>query len=105
VNGLVRYDFLPSSIGQFAVQGDFTYTGHQYFQLDNNDRDAQDAYGTLNMRLFWRDPSDRFSVQAFVENVTNTAYASYVVTPGGFDTRYIWWGKPRTWGVRLGIDF
>lgn len=105
VNGLIRYDFVPSSIGQFAVQGDFTYTGHQYFQLDNNDRDAQNAYGTLNVRVFWRDPSDRFSVQAFVENVTNTEYASYVVTPGGFDTRYIWWGKPRTWGVRVGVDF
>jgi iron complex outermembrane receptor protein len=105
VNGLIRYDFEPSSAGQFAVQGDFTYTGHQYFQLDNNDRDVQKAYGTLNLRLFWRDPSDRFSVQAFVENATITEYASYVVTPGGFDTRYIWWGKPRTWGMRLGVDF
>jgi iron complex outermembrane recepter protein len=105
VNGLLRYDFDPVSIGQFAVQGDFTYTGHQYFQLDNNDRDAQKAYGTLNLRAFWRDPGDRYSIQAFVENVTNTGYASYVVTPGGFDTRYIWWGKPRTWGVRFGVDF
>ncbi|MBB6125286.1 TonB-dependent receptor [Sphingobium subterraneum] len=105
INGLLRYDFAPSSVGSFAVQTDFTYTGHQYFQLDNNDRDAQDAYGIVNFRLFWRNPSDRFSVQAFVENATNTAYASYVVTPGGFDTRYIWWGKPRTWGVRVGMDF
>jgi iron complex outermembrane receptor protein len=105
LNGLLRYDFPTTSFGQFAVQGDFSYTAEQYFQLDNNERDAEGPYGLLNLRAFWRDSRDRYHVEVFVENVTNTAYASYVVTPGGFDTRYTWWGRPRTWGVRAGVSF
>ncbi len=104
-NGLVRYDFPEVSAGNFALQGDFNYIADQYFQLDNNERDTQDAYGVLNLRAFWRDSTDRYSVQVFVENVTDTTYASYVGTWNGFDTRYIWWGLPRTWGVRAGVEF
>lgn len=104
-NGLLRYELPEMGVGQFALQGDFSYVGHQYFQLDNNDRDAQDAYGLLNFRLFWHDREDRFRLEAFVENIANKGYASYVVTPAGFDTRYTWWGKPRTWGVRAGVSF
>ncbi|MFC3053784.1 TonB-dependent receptor [Kordiimonas pumila] len=104
-NGLIRYDFDPTSVGQFAVQADFNYTAKQFFQVDNNDRDFQKGYGIGNLRAFWHDNDDKFNVQVFVENVTNTQYASYVVTPNGFDTRYTWWGTPRTWGVRAGVNF
>lgn len=104
-NGQVRYDFDPVAWGQFAAQADFTYNAEQYFQLDNNERDAEDAYGVLNLRAFWSDRNDRFHLQGFVENVTDETYASYIGTWNGFDTRYIWWGRPRTWGVRARFDF
>lgn len=105
LNGLVRYDFPEIAAGQFSVQGDFNFVADQYFQLDNNERDTQDAYGILNLRAFWRDSSDRYSLQLYVENVTNTTYASYAGAWNGFDSRYTWWGLPRTWGVRAGVDF
>ncbi len=104
-NGLVRYDFPSIAAGQFSVQSDFNYVADQFYQLDNTERDGQEAYGVLNLRAFWRDSSDRYSLQVFVENVTDTTYASYVGTFNGFDTRLFWWGLPRTWGVRAGVDF
>ncbi|QIB65106.1 TonB-dependent receptor [Kineobactrum salinum] len=105
INGLVRFDFSPSSTGQFALQGDFNYQGSQYFQLDNNERDTEDDYGVLNLRAFWNDNDDRINLQVFVENVADTSYASYIGTWNGFDTRYIWWGRTRTWGVKVGFNF
>jgi iron complex outermembrane receptor protein len=63
----------------------------------------QPAYQTLALRAQWTDPSDRYSVALWGDNVTNSRYrtgAQY--TNFGIGSN---WNKPATYGVEVGIKF
>ena len=49
--------------------------------LANVQRYRQGAYAIVNLRAGWTDPSDRFTLTGFVNNVTNTRFQ--LVTSGG----------------------
>ncbi len=79
-----------------------------YFANFYNQRDAkQSAYTQTDLSLEYKPESKRFSVQAFVRNLENTralTFAGY--TAAGPDDIYNWqFGTPRTYGIRVGVDF
>jgi iron complex outermembrane receptor protein len=108
-NAVIRYDFDPTSFGNFSVQADGRYQGDTFHSVDASPFEHQDAYGLLNLRMFWISVDGRYTVDAFIQNVTDELYATtFFYTPGsaGFiDTRYYSAGLPRTWGVKLGYEF
>ena len=67
----------------------------------------QQAYTQTDLSLTYRPVNDRFSVQAFVRNLENVrplTYGSFV--SAGPDDIYNWqFGAPRTYGVRVGVEF
>jgi iron complex outermembrane recepter protein len=64
----------------------------------------QPAFTRTDLRLTWRSGDDRFSVQAFVENVENTAVLNRVAFGANRSLNGVY-GLPRTWGLRAGARF
>lgn len=69
----------------------------------NKDRGRfeEDGYVVVNGQIVWTDPSDRYSIAVFGNNITNTHYK--IVSSQQFYGTYEMYNEPRTFGVRLGF--
>lgn len=68
----------------------------------------QKGYSQTDMSLTYKPASEKFSVQAFVKNIENTRPLTYgsFVSAGPTDDVFNWqFGTPRTYGIRLSMDF
>jgi iron complex outermembrane receptor protein len=78
---------------QLSVGGEYSYRSSAQMLLDQNPWAVQGAFGILNLRLGAISPDGRYSVSAFMDNVTNHPY--YV------DVEDFWtgpWGGPSVIG-------
>ncbi|WP_370307425.1 TonB-dependent receptor [Sphingobium abikonense] len=86
----------------------FTRFKSDYYLTFFNYRDSlQKAYTQSDFSLEWRPESDKFGVQAFVRNLENVrplTFAGYTAA-GPDDVFNFQFGNPRTYGVRLSVDF
>jgi iron complex outermembrane receptor protein len=64
----------------------------------------QKAFTRTDLRLTYVAPDDRFTVQAFVENLENTAVLNRVAFGGNRSLNGVY-GLPRTYGIRAGVRF
>ncbi|MDB6103544.1 MAG: TonB-dependent receptor, partial [Gammaproteobacteria bacterium] len=87
--------------GQFTLSGNLYYTSSFYF--DPEQQFKQGGYALLSLRAQWADPSNRFTVVVFGDNVTDKRYQTQVL----FNTIGIGsvWNSPATFGVQLGAKF
>lgn len=79
-----------------------------YFLDIFNFRDSQQkAFFQTDASIEWRSPDDRVGVQAFVRNIEDNQPLTYAnFTAAGNDDIYTWqFGAPRTYGVRLNLNF
>lgn len=91
----------PLAEGRLTVSGNLYYTSKFYF--DSSKQFAQDGYELLALRAQWVDPSDRYSVAVFGDNLTNKRYRAQTLS----NTLGIGsvWNSPATWGVSFGAKF
>jgi iron complex outermembrane receptor protein len=83
------------------------HTSAQEFDLFNSEAARQGAYTLWNAGATIAAPDDRVSLQLYGKNLTDEAYrtASVAATsPSGVGV-VDFWGTPRTFGARLGVDF
>ncbi|WP_254784528.1 TonB-dependent receptor [Sphingomonas sp. OK281] len=87
--------------GKFSLSGNLYYTSSFYF--DASKQYKQKGYEVAALRVQWVDPSDRFTLAVFGDNLTDKRYRNQVL----FNTLGIGavWNSPRTWGVSLGAKF
>ena len=66
-------------------------------------RFVQPAYATFNLLTNWTDPSDTYTIGAYLRNVTNTRYRiTYTSSAAGdYATR----SEPRTYGIQVSAKF
>lgn len=83
--------------GEAALSGNWYNTSRIYF--DPSRQFAQKGYNLLGAKVEWTDPSDRFTVAAFVENLTDEHYRVQA-NANAFGVASVW-GQPRTFGVSL----
>jgi iron complex outermembrane receptor protein len=89
------------SKGKLTFSGNLFYTSSIYFDPEQQFR--QGGYALLSLRAEWVDPSQRFTVAVFGDNVTNERYLTQVLfTTAGIGSV---WSSPATWGVSLGAKF
>ncbi|MDB5466914.1 MAG: hypothetical protein JWQ46_1676, partial [Phenylobacterium sp.] len=104
-----QYTF-NTSLGQITPRVDVFASGDLYFLSANSPFDRQGAYTLTNANVTWRDPTGRYSVEAFVRNafdknvISNDGLQSNTLG-GGFGLDNYAYYPPRTFGVRLGVDF
>jgi iron complex outermembrane receptor protein len=104
VSGIARYTW-PSSIGRFSIQGDFSWTDEQFFDIANNPITHEDAYAVYNASVGYATSDERYEVTAWIKNIADEEYRTYAipVTSLGFSQNM--YGKPRWYGVTLSARF
>ncbi|MCC2602371.1 TonB-dependent receptor [Sphingopyxis yananensis] len=83
--------------GRMALNANYYRTSKFYF--DAVEQFGQKAYGLLNLRATWTDPSERMDVSIFGTNVTNTNYITQTL-PDTVAIRQAY-GEPAAFGAAL----
>jgi iron complex outermembrane receptor protein len=88
--------------GKLVLSGNLFYSSTVYAG-PSGVQFPQKGYETLALRAEWTDPSDRFTIGLWGDNVTNSRYRTQVqYANNGIGAN---WNKPTTFGVDLGAKF
>jgi iron complex outermembrane receptor protein len=99
-----------TAAGEITPRVDLFWSGDLYFLSANNPLDRQKAYSLVDANVRWRAPGGRWTVEAFVKNATdedvisNDGLQSNTLGNGFGIDNYAYY-PPRTYGVRVGVDF
>jgi iron complex outermembrane recepter protein len=105
-NGQVRYEVPLQSVGKLAFQADFRWQSDYYFSPQNNPIARTDSYGLVDLSASWTSMNERYSIRAFVENVTDEEYLTHAFSIENYTGTVTGiWGRPLTWGVSGRISF
>ena len=94
-NAIARY-----SINNVTLQLDYSWRDDQFLQTENDPFSLEEAYGLANARISWSSDDQRYTLEAFVRNLSDEVYRDYQNTLGA-DWGTISWGRPRTSGIRF----
>ena len=96
-----NYLIPTTAIGTFTISGNLYYSSDFYF--DPGEQFHQDAYSVLSLRTQWTDPSGRYSVALFGDNIGDQHYLSYInANTSGIEAI---WASPITYGITVGAKF
>lgn len=101
-----QYTF-NTGIGEITLRGDGQTKSQVYFDQFNSQSNSEGAWTILNASVSWKDAADRFSLTAYVKNITDELALNGTFMGGGL----IGWpllGRyepPRTYGLRFGVKF
>lgn len=87
--------------GSLKLSGNLYYTSSFFFDPEQQFR--QNGYEVLALRAEWTDPSDRYTVALFGDNVTGKRYRTQVLF-NTLGTGSVW-NAPVTYGIELGAKF
>ncbi len=101
----VRYEHPigDALVGSVAV--DASYRSSQYLEAINAPSNREDSYWIVNAQLGLTDASDRWSLTAWVKNLTKSEYRTYVNDLPAFGWVLNIYGPPRTYGLTLGLKY
>lgn len=97
INGSYRVYFTRGSL---VMSTTYMWQDETKYAVIDNPKYRADAFGRLDARLIWDSASDRYSVVAYGENLTDEL-AVNGATLGFSGTRIISLLAPRTFGVEL----
>ncbi len=102
-----QYEFDLGASGTVTLRGDLSFIDEQFVRPFNLPGDRLPAYFKGNALIGWRDASDRYSVEAFVNNIGNIdVVESKLLTAAILGPNYNSLVQaPRVYGVRFAIDF
>ena len=103
-NGRLRYAIPMASGNEVALSTDFSYTGDQYFEVNNDSQMAQDGYWLLNTRAELTTADGNWSAALWGRNLLDEEYLanSFSDEIGFFFDTY---GAPRTIGASFRRNF
>jgi iron complex outermembrane recepter protein len=88
--------------GEYSVAANIYYTS-EFFFSPSGTQFLQPSYTTVALRAEWKDPSKRYFVALYGDNLSNARYRTQVQENGfGIGAS---WSAPATWGVELGAKF
>ena len=87
--------------GELTLSGNLYYTSSFYF--DPEEQFRQNGYEALSLRAQWTDPSEKYTVALFGDNVTNKRYQTQVLF-NTLGTGAVW-NSPVTYGIELNAKF
>ena len=100
---------IQTEFGTLTPRVDAFFSGKVHFLPDN--LSPQDAYHTTNARLTWNSKSDKYWIDAFVNNIenediiSNDGLQSITLGQQGLEPDNYVYYPPRVYGVRVGINF
>jgi iron complex outermembrane receptor protein len=97
------YEIGLGKLGTLTPFAIMNFSSSFFGQPFNSVLERQDAFQKLDLRLTWA-PTERISVQAFVNNVTDVQTANRFVWGGGGALQASF-APPRQWGALLSVRF
>ena len=98
------YDFQIPGIGTISPYVGFLYSSQYYTTDFNTALDRQKAFAQVDLSLRWTEPSGKFYVEGFGDNVGNTPVL-YSAVVGRDERIQVSYGPPAVYGVRVGAKF
>ncbi len=92
--------------GSITPRVDYRYQARTYFTAFNLPFEQQEGYGLLGARITYADPSDRYTLSVYGQNLTDKKYYTFgqnALAAQGVAYNYI--GRPREYGVTAGVKF
>lgn len=93
---------LPADRGRLTPHAGISFVGKTYFDETNTVR--QNAYAVLDAGIAWS-VGNHFTVEAYVDNITNKTYAVYGFNGGPFLGQLYQLGHGREFGLRASMRF
>jgi len=87
--------------GTLVASATLYHTSKNYFDAANDF--AQSGYELVGARVEWTDPSDRYTVGVFGENLGDAKYRTAAIV--GTVAAGVVWAPPPTWGASLRARF
>ena len=99
--------FQLGDAGTLKASANTMFKSAYYTDFFNYRDSRQKAYTQTDLSLEYKPADEQFSIMAFVRNLENTRPLTYgsFVSAGPDDIYNYQFGAPRTYGVRVGIDF
>ncbi|MGL6044678.1 MAG: TonB-dependent receptor, partial [Sandaracinobacteroides sp.] len=97
---------IDSSVGTFTPRVDYRFQSRTFFTAFNLPLEQQAPYGLLAARLTFVDTSERFTLAVYGDNLTDEEFFTFgqnALQAQGVAYNYI--GRPREFGVTLGVRF
>jgi iron complex outermembrane receptor protein len=105
-SGIARCEIPLLGWGSLVPQYDVNWRSKAYHDQKMIDPISQDAYWIHNARIAYRTPDDRIELAFWVSNLLDEEYKvdAFDLTRE-FNTILEVWGKPRTYGVTLSLNW
>jgi iron complex outermembrane receptor protein len=88
--------------GEYSLSANASYSSGFYYSPSGT-QFYQPAYAQVGVRTQWKDPSERYWVALYGENLTDKRYRTQVqYNSYGIGAS---WNAPTTWGIQLGTKF
>jgi len=102
-----EYEIALGAYGSLTPRVQYTWQDDTYFRAFNKDFDLQEDYHLTNLKLIWTSPEQRWSVEAFVDNLEDeAAKQNILIGPRGFGgPPFAWYNPPRFYGMQVGFKY
>lgn len=91
--------------GIFKFRLDTTYRSEVTLREFELDGDSNDAVTLVGMSALWLSESEKYSVRAYVDNLTDEAYYTWMGASNQLGFRFTTWNTPRQYGVEFKASF
>jgi iron complex outermembrane receptor protein len=95
------------SAGEIDLKASVQYAASRWIAIEYTALENADAYTTLDADVTFRSPLERYSIAVFGRNLTDEEYYTGGVLQPASGGRLLYQsiGAPRTYGVRLSVNF
>jgi iron complex outermembrane receptor protein len=104
-NALARYRHPIAGFGELVLQGDLTYTGDVFNDVQNSPIVAQEAYTLVNLRAALQPSSGTWEIAAHLRNAFDETYIVNGTDGGAFGISEAVVGRPQEWGLSVRRSF
>jgi iron complex outermembrane receptor protein len=93
--------------GTLTPRAQYAWVDDSYQRVFNAPSDLQEDYHKTDIKLIWNSPEQRWSIEAFVDNIEDEAVKDYIL----IGTRIFnspplaWYSEPRFYGVQVGFKY
>jgi iron complex outermembrane receptor protein len=99
-----EYDWQIGRAGTLTARADYYWQDDVYYRVQNIPRHRGDSFSTTDLRLLWTSAEGHWTVDLYVENVTDEDNQRGLTVSDGLSTgnnSFVSYFPPRTYGVRL----
>jgi iron complex outermembrane recepter protein len=108
LTGTAGYTVDLGASGGLNFRTDLRYQSEIFFTQFNRPLISQGGFMTANAAVTWTSENDRYTVGAFVNNLTNKTFFTEVLESGAFNPQLVaqaYVAPPRTYGLRAAVKF